>query len=346
MLNMQRRFGVLAIGVIAASLASGLAGVALGAEVNVYSSRHYDTDKKLVEVFSQRTGIKVNVVEGDIGPLLQRLQSEGRNSPADLLITADVGNLWRAEQAGVLQGVESSVLDAAVPEKLREPNGHWYAISLRARVIMYHKDRVKPSELSTYEALAEPKWKGRILVRSSSQVYNQSLLASMIAADGVAKTEAWAKDLVANFARPPKGGDTDQIKAVAAGEGDIAIANTYYLGRLKASSKPEDRAVADKIGVFFPNQDGRGVHVNISGAGVTKFAPNRDNAVKLLEFLVTPEAQQILAEGNHEYPVRDDVARSATVLTFGEFKADSINLSLLGKYNAEAVKIADRAGWR
>lgn len=344
--KLRKGLNVFEVGMIIASLSIGLASGARGADVNVYSSRHYDTDKKLVELFTQQTGIKVNVVEGDIGPLLQRLQSEGRNSPADLLITADVGNLWRADQAGVLQSVKSALLEATVPEKLRDPNGHWYALSLRARVIMYHKDRVKPSELSTYEALADPKWKGKILVRSSSQVYNQSLLASMIAADGVEKTEAWAKGLVANFARPPKGGDTDQIKAVAAGEGDIAIANTYYLGRLKASSKPEDRAVAAQIGVFFPNQSGRGAHVNVSGAGVTGFAPNRDNAVKLLEFLVTPEAQQILAEGNHEYPIRGDVARSATVLSFGEFKADSINLALLGKYNADAVKIADRAGWR
>ncbi len=341
-----RRLKVFGIGVLVAGLAIGFARGAGAAEVNVYSSRHYDTDKKLVELFTQRTGVKVNVVEGDIGPLLQRLQSEGRNSPADLLITADVGNLWRAEQAGVLQSVKSASLDETIPEKLRDPSGHWYGLSLRARVIMYHKDRVKPSELSTYEALADPKWKGRILVRSSNHVYNQSLLASLVAAEGVDMAEAWAKGLVANFARPPKGGDTDQIKAVAAGEGDIAIANTYYLGRLKASGKPEDRALAEKIGVYYPNQNGRGAHVNISGAGVTKFAPNRDSAVNLLEFLVTLEAQQIFAEGNHEYPVRDDVAKSATVLSFGGFKADAVNLALLGKYNADAVKIADRAGWR
>jgi iron(III) transport system substrate-binding protein len=330
---------------------AALATTGLAQEVNVYSSRHYDADKKLFELFTKQSGVKVNVVEGDIGPLLQRLRSEGRNSPADLLITADVGNLWRAQEAELLQPVKSAALEEVIAERLRDPAGHWFALSMRSRVIMYHKDRVKPEELSTYEALADAKWKGRILVRSSSNVYNQSLLAAMIAANGVEATEAWAKGLAANFARPPKGGDTDQIKALAAGEGDIAIANTYYLGRLVASDKAEDRAIAEKIGVFFPNQTGpnpagRGAHVNISGAGVTKYAPNRDNGVKLLEFLVTPEAQKIFAEGNHEYPVREGVARSAVIVGFGAFKGDSVGLSQLGRHNAEAVKIADRAGWR
>lgn len=315
-------------------------------EVNVYSSRHYDADKRLFEAFTKETGIKINVVEADIGPLIERLQREGANSRADLLITADAGNLWRAEQAGLFQPVRSETLEKAIPARLRSPEGQWFALSERARVIMYNRERVKPQDLATYEALAEPKWKGKVLVRSSSNVYNQSLVSAMIAAEGVEKTEDWAKGLVANMARPPQGGDADQIKALAAGEGDVAIVNTYYLGRMLASSKQDEREVAAKVGVFFPNQNGRGAHVNISGAGVTKHAPNRDNALKLLEFLLTPEAQQVFAEGNHEYPVLEGVAESATAKSWGPFKADPLPIAQLGKNIPEAVKIMDRAGWR
>jgi iron(III) transport system substrate-binding protein len=330
-------------------LVAGLWAMAVRAsaqEVNVYSARHYKSDQVLFDSFTRQTGIKINVIEGDVGPLLQRLQSEGRNSPADLFITADAGNLWRAQEADVLQPVKSAALDETIPHNMREPDGHWFGLSQRARVLVYNKDRVKPSDLSTYEDLADPKWKGRILVRSSNHVYNQSLLASIIAADGPEKAEAWARGIAANLARPPKGGDTDQIKAVAAGEGDVAISNTYYFARLAASDKPEDQALVSKLGIFFPNQSGRGTHVNISGAGVTKHAPHRDNAIKLLEFLVTPEAQQVFAEGNNEYPVRSGVAASAVVNSWGTFKGDPLNASVLGKHQAEAVRIADRAGWR
>ncbi|MEE8227780.1 MAG: extracellular solute-binding protein, partial [Kiloniellales bacterium] len=235
---------------------------------------------------------------------------------------------------------------AAIPASFRESGGHWFGLTMRARVIMYHKDRVKPSELSTYEALSHPKWKGRILIRSSNNIYNQSLVASLLAANGVEATEAWARGVVANMARKPKGGDRDQIRAVGAGEGDIAIANTYYLGRLVASKRPRDRKLTAKIGVFFPNQEGRGAHVNISGAGVTRYARNKANAVRLLEFLVSPEAQKVFAEADYEYPVRSGVAQSAIVSAWGRFKADSLNVGKLSQLNGEAVRLMDRAGWR
>jgi iron(III) transport system substrate-binding protein len=330
-------------------LALGLWAMAVHAsaqEVNVYSARHYKTDDLLFETFTKQTGIKINVIQGDVAPLLQRLQSEGRNSPADLFITADVGNLWRAEEAGVLQPVKSAVLDETIPAHLRDPNGQWFGLSQRARILVYNKDKVKPEEIATYESLADPKWKGRILVRSSNHVYNQSLIASIIAADGPEKAEAWVRGVAANLARPPKGGDTDQIKAVAAGEGDVAISNSYYFARLAGSDKPEDKAVVAKLGVVFPNQNGRGTHVNISGAGVTKYAPHKDSAVKLLEFLVTPEAQKIFAEGNNEYPVRSGVPTTAVVASWGPFKGDPVGAATIGKFQPEAVKIADRSGWR
>ena len=343
---MRRRQFLIGTAVAAAALCAVVDRAVAAEEVNVYSSRHYPSDKILFDTFTRETGIKVNVIESDIGPLMQRLRAEGRNSPADVLITVDAGNLWRAQEAGLFQPVKSAVLEEIVPANLREPSGQWFALSSRARIIVYNKDKVKPSEITSYEDLADPKWKGRVLVRSSNHIYNQSLLASMIAANGAEKTEAWVRGIAANLARPPKGGDTDQIKAVAAGEGDVAIANSYYFARLMASDKPEDKAVVQKLGVIFPNQAGRGTHVNISGAGVVKYAPHRANAVKLLEFLVTPEAQKVFAEANHEYPVRSGVPRADTLTDLGSFKADPINAAELGRHQAEAVRIADRAGWR
>lgn len=334
---------------LAAALAigafTGAAAQAAG-EVNVYTSRHYQADEDLYKRFTEETGIRVNVVQGKANALLERLSREGRNSPADLLVTVDAGNLGRAQNAGLFQPARSDALEAAVPASLREPNGLWYGLTMRARVIMYHRDRVDPKELSTYEALADPKWKGRILIRSSNNIYNQSLVASLIAANGAQEALAWAKGLVANFARKPKGGDRDQIRAVGAGEGDIAIANTYYLGGLAASKDPGDVALVKKIGVFFPNQQGRGAHVNVSGAGVTRYAPHKDEAVRLLEFLVRKDSQAELAQGNYEYPVRRDVPASDIIASWGEFKADKVNVSELGRLNADAVRIMDRAGWR
>jgi iron(III) transport system substrate-binding protein len=338
--------------ILLAGAAIGVAGAIIATparaagEVNVYSSRHYKADRDLYKRFRAKTGIKVNVVQGKANTLFERLKREGRNSPADLLITVDAGNLARAQAAKLFQPVRSPIIDAAVPPAYREPAGHWVGLTMRARVIMYHKDRIKPSQLSTYEFLADPKWKGRILIRSSNNIYNQSLVASLIAARGAEKTLAWAKGLVANMARKPKGGDRDQIRAVGSGEGDIAVSNTYYLGRLTASKKARDKALIKKIGVFFPNQNGRGAHVNISGAGVTRYARHKAEAVKLLEFMVEKESQILFSKANYEYPVRPDVPYSKIVGSWGEFKADEINVSELGNRNAEAVRIMDRAGWR
>jgi iron(III) transport system substrate-binding protein len=336
--------GVLAA-LVGASLLGSAAG-ALAAEVNVYSARHYDTDKSIYTKFTEQTGIKVNIIESKEDELIERIRNEGANSPADVLITVDAGRLSRAQEAGVLQPTRSEVLEKAIPAHLREPNGHWFGLTKRARVLVYNKEVVKPSELSTYEALAEPKWKGRVLIRSSTSVYNQSLAGALLAAHGEKATEEWARGLVANMARRPQGGDTDQIKAVAAGEGDVAVSNTYYFARLASSSKPEDRAVAEKLGVFFPNQSDRGTHVNISGIGVVKTAPNKDAAVKFIEYLVSPEAQKIFAEGNFEYPVVKGVEVAPILMTWGEFKEDALNAAEFGRNNAEALKIMDRAGWR
>jgi iron(III) transport system substrate-binding protein len=314
-------------------------------EVNVYSARQEALIKPLMDRFTEETGIRVNIVSARADALLQRLQSEGRNTPADVLITVDAGNLRSAVEAGVLQPIRSATLEAAIPESYRDPEGQWYGLSMRARPIMYVKGKVDPANLSTYEDLADPRWRGRICVRSSSNVYNQSMTASMIIAHGEEATEAWARGLVANMARPPQGGDRDQIRAAAAGQCDIATANTYYLGQMH-NGDDADRRAAAAIGVFWPNQGDRGVHVNVSGAGVTAHARNHDNAVRLLEFMASDEAQEWYAEANQEYPVKPDVPWSKTLTGFGEFKADSVNLGLLGTHNPVAVRLMDRAGWR
>ncbi len=318
----------------------------LADEVNVYSARKEALIKPLLERFSNETGIQVNLVTGKADALLQRLRSENRNSPADLLITTDAGRLYRAKAAGVLQAVESEILQASIPASYRDPENHWFGLSIRARTIVYAKERVKPEELSSYEALTDSRWKNRLCIRSSGNIYNQSLTASMLVADGALKTEHWAKGLVKNFARPPQGGDRDQIKAAAAGQCDIALANTYYLGTMIHSKNAEEREAAGKMAIFWPNQAGRGVHVNVSGAAVTAAAPHRENAIRLLEFLAGDEAQRWYAASNHEYPVNPDVGWSETLKSWGTFKTDSINLSLLGELNPEAVKIMDRAGWK
>jgi iron(III) transport system substrate-binding protein len=319
-------------------------------EVNLYSARQENLIKPLLERFTEATGTKVNLVTGKADALLQRLQSEGANSPADLLLTVDAGNLHRAKAAGLTQAVTSSTLDAAVPATYRDPEGHWVGLSLRARPIMYAKDRVDPSTLSTYEALTDEQWDDRICIRSSSNVYNQSLVSAIIAANGVEATEEWAKGMVENMARPPQGGDRDQIKAVAAGQCDIAIANTYYLAGMLKSDDPGELEPAEKVAVFWPNQpgvgDGRGTHVNISGAAVLQSAKNKDAAIALMEFLVNPESQAWYAETNGEYPVLDSVEPSPVLAAWGEFTADDLSLAELGERNAEAVKLMDRAGWK
>ncbi|NJL89824.1 MAG: Fe(3+) ABC transporter substrate-binding protein [Coleofasciculaceae cyanobacterium SM2_1_6] len=314
--------------------------------VNLYSSRHYDTDNALYENFTRSTGIRVNLVEAEANQLIERIRREGRNSPADILMTVDAGTLWRAKEAGLFQAVSSSTLNSAIPANLRDPQGFWFGLSKRARVIMYHKDRVNPSELSTYEDLVNPKWRRRLLSRSSTNVYSQSLTGSILAVQGETKTLEWARGIVANFARNPEGGDTPQILAVAAGAGDIAISNTYYLPRLIRSSKADEREAASKIGVFFPNQGDRGTHVNISGGGVVANAPNREGAIRFLEYLTTPESQRIFADGNNEYPVISGVSPNEVVRGFGEFKEDQLNAATFGANNPEALRIMDRAGWR
>ena len=314
--------------------------------VHLYSARKEALIKPVLDKFTEQTGIEVKLITSKADALLKRLQTEGRNSPADVLLTTDAGRLHRAREAGVLQPIQSDVLAKAVPESYRDEDGYWYGLSLRARPIVYAKDRVKPEQLSTYEALAEPAMKGRVCIRSSNNIYNQSLVASMISTRGEAATEAWAKDLVKNFARPPRGGDRDQIKAVAAGQCDVAVVNTYYLGVMLSGNDADERAAGEKVAVFWPNQDGRGTHVNVSGAGVTAHAKHRDNAIKLIEFLATPEVQSWYARVNHEYPVVDGVESSELLKDWGEFKADNINLTELGRLNADALRLMDRAGWR
>ena len=329
------------------SACSGPGGNDMTTEVvNVYSHRHYEADQELFRYFTEMTGIQVNVQTASADELITRLEAEGESTNVDILITVDAGRLHRAKERGLLQAVSTVTLDANVPSHLRDPDGFWYGLTQRGRVIVYATDRVDPSELSSYEDLADPRWRGRVLVRSSENIYNQSLLASIIASNGEEAAERWAEGIVANMARAPQGGDTDQIKDVAAGVGDVAIVNTYYLGRLLNTDEAADRNLADKVGVFFPNQTGRGTHVNVSGAGVTAYSPNRENAIRLLEFLTGEKAQSVFAEANFEYPVKPGVEWAATLSDWGEFVADTLNLSTLGALNARAVMVFDRAGWR
>ena len=313
--------------------------------VNVYSARQEALIKPLVERFTEETGIRVNIVSAQADALLQRLLREGRNTPPDVLLTLDAGNLHGAKEAGVLQAVRSDALEASVPESYRDPDGYWYGLSVRARPILYVKGKVDPAELRSYEDLADPKWRKRICIRSSSNVYNQSMVASMIIANGEESTESWARGLVANMARPPQGGDRDQIRAAAAGQCDIAIANTYYLGQM-LNGDAADRSAAGAIGVVWPNQEDRGVHVNVSGAGMTTHARNAENARRFLEFLAGQAAQQWYADANQEYPVTPGVPVSDTLQEFGPFRADTVNLALLGSHNAAAVRLMDRVNWR
>ncbi|MGH1542508.1 MAG: Fe(3+) ABC transporter substrate-binding protein [Arenicella sp.] len=315
-------------------------------EVNVYSGRKEALIKPALDEFTQKTGIKVNLVTGKSDALLKRLQSEGKASEADLFIAADVGRLHRAKEAGVLQSVDSELLTAKIPQNLRDTENNWFGLTLRARPIFYVKGKVKPEELSSYENLTDEKWQGKVCIRSSSNIYNQSLVASILIANGEQDAQAWLNGFVKNFARSPAGGDTDQLRAAAAGECDVAIANTYYYGRLANSSKAEDKAVADKLGLFWPNQTGRGTHVNVSGAGVTKSAKNKAQAIKLIEFMASPKTQMWYAEVNNEYPVVESVEASSTLAGWGAFKSDEVALSQLGESNRTAVLMMDKAGWK
>jgi iron(III) transport system substrate-binding protein len=317
-----------------------------GGVVNVYSHRHYDIDRQLFDRFTEQTGIQVNVVSASADELITRLETEGASSPADVLITVDAGRLHRAKERGLLQRIESATLAENVPERFRDPEGYWYGLTMRARVLVYARDRVDPAEIATYESLADPRWRGRVLVRSSDNVYNQSQLAAMIDALGEDAALRWAEGVARNMARAPSGGDTDQVKAVAAGVGDVAISNTYYVAKLAESADPEEQRVYQQLGVVFPNQADRGTHVNVSGAGVTANAPNRDNAVRLLEFLSADEAQRLWAEGNQEYPVKPGIEHSAILQSWGDFRPESLDLGRLGELNSRAVMLFDRARWR
>ena len=313
--------------------------------VHVYSHRHYEADRQLYEQFTEETGIKVEVVEAGADELIQRLSAEGEASPADLLITVDAWWLHRAQEMDLLQPIESDVLADRIPDNLREENGYWFGLTKRARVVAHHTDRVSPDELSTYQDLASPKWRDRIAVRSSSNIYNISLLSSALAHYGEDAAREWAGGIVENMARRPQGNDRDQLRAVAAGLADIAIVNTYYIALMRNSNDPAEREVGESVRVFFPNQETTGAHVNVSGAGVTTSADNRAGAVRLIEFLTSETAQEVFAQANYEYPVRDDVPAADSVAAFGEFTEDDLPLSELGAHSRQATRIFDEVGW-
>ncbi|MBI4490478.1 MAG: Fe(3+) ABC transporter substrate-binding protein [Deltaproteobacteria bacterium] len=315
--------------------------------LNLYTARHYATDEALYTDFTKATGIKINRIEGGEDALFERIKAEGPGSPADVFLTVDVARLWRADQAGIFAPVRSAALDKRIPATYRDPEGKWFGFSARARVIAYDKSKVKPGELARYEELANPKWKGQICTRSSSHPYNLSLITSMLIHLGEAKALEWARGVTANLARPPRGGDTDQLRAVAVGECANAISNHYYYVRLMRSAKPEDRAVVEKVALVWPNQGDRGTHVNISGGGMLKRAPNRDAAVKFLEYLASDAAQNYFANGNNEWPTVEGVKLANPELeSLGKFKADALPLANLGRTQAEAQRIADQVGWK
>ena len=332
---------------LAAALAAAAPAVAQDKVLNLYSSRHYQTDEALYANFTKLTGIRINRIEAGEDALIERIRSEGARSPADVLVTVDAGRLWRAEQAGLFQPVKSAALEARIPASLREAAGHWFGFSMRARVIAFNKAKVKPEELGSYEDLADPKWKGRVCMRSSSNIYNLSLMGALIDHLGEAKAESWARSVRGNLARDPKGGDTDQLKAVAAGECDVTISNQYYYARLARSAKADERLVAERVGVVFPNQASWGTHINISGAGVLKYAPNRDAAIRFLEYLASDEAQRYFADGNNEWPVVAQVKVDNPVLNaFGEFRRDALNVAVLGRNQPASQKLYDRVAWK
>ncbi len=315
--------------------------------LNLYTARHYSTDEALYSNFTRQTGIKVNRIEGGEDALFERIKAEGANSPADVFLTVDAGRIWRAEQAGIFAPVKSSVLESRIPAAYRDPRGEWFGFSARARLIAYNKALVKPGEIRSYEELADPKWKGKVCVRSSNHPYQLSLMAGMVSHLGEARAEQWVKGLKDNLARAPQGGDTDQLKAVAAGECAVALSNQYYLVRLLRSEKAEERQMAAKLGVLWPNQDNRGVSMNISGGGMLKNAPHKEAAVKFLEYLASDEAQSYFANGNNEWPVVATLKlNNPTLESLGKFKADTLSVAELGKNQPVAQKIADRAGYK
>jgi iron(III) transport system substrate-binding protein len=317
-----------------------------GDQLNIYSSRHYDTDLELFSRFTEETGIRINLIEGGSDELIERIKNEGINSPADIVITVDAGRLWRAKEADVLQTLSSDVLNDRIPVELRDPEGYWFGFSQRVRGIIYNKERVDQTELRGYWELADSEWNGRICIRSSNNIYNQSLVASLIETHGLEQAESWAQNLVSNFARNPQGGDTDQIRAVASGLCDVALANSYYLARLIGSAFSGDREVAGRVGIYFPPAEFGGAHVNISGAGLAAHSPNEEHAIRFLEFLTMPEAQNIFAGANYEFPVVHDAEVPEILRDFGDFDSDAVNVSAYGINNPDAIRLMDRVGWR
>ena len=317
-------------------------------EVNLYSQRHYSVDELQYKNFTEKTGIKVNVVKANADQLIERLKNEGENSPADLFVTVDAGKLYNARESGVLQKIPTEAINKNIREDILDVESYWVPITFRSRIIVYSNDRVNKSDLTTYEDLANSKWKNRILVRSSSNAYNQALMSSLVANLGPEDTEKWSSAIVSNFARDPKGSDRDQVKAIAAGQGDLAIVNSYYIGLLLASDKEEEINAGKSVSVFFPNQGegDRGSHINISGLGLTKNSPNRENAIKLIEYLTSEEAQMVYVNNSYEYPANSLVQPSKIVRGWGEFKIDKLNLNALGEYRPEAIKIFDKTGWK
>jgi iron(III) transport system substrate-binding protein len=340
----------IAAAVFAIAAASGVAHAQENV-LNLYSARHYQTDEQLYSNFTKQTGIKINRIEADDNALLERLKNEGKNSPADVILMVDAARLWRAQIDGLFQPVKSKVLDSRIPANLRGKDdgkgSEWYGFSTRGRIIVYNKANVKPEDVATYESLADAKNKGKVCTRSGSHPYMLSMIGSMIERNGEAATEKWAQGMVNNFARPPRGGDTDQIKGVATGECGVAVANSYYYVRLLRSTKPEDKELMTKVGFVWPNQNTSGTHLNISGGGVAKNAPHREAAVKFLEYLASDEAQAYFANGNNEWPVVSTaVAKNPTLEEMGKFKAENISIATIGKNQIAAQRILDRVGYK
>ena len=314
--------------------------------VNLYTARHYDTDAALYERFTEQTGIRVNIIEGNADQLIARMTSEGTASPADLFVTADAGALWRAQNADLLQPTTSETLNGAIPANLRDPEGRWFGLSRRARIVAYDSTKVQPGDIDSYEEIASPRFRGKLCVLSADSVYNLSLVGALIEAWGPEKTAEWTRGVVANMARPPEGGDRDQIRAVNAGVCEIALTNSYYYIRFANGDDAADREVTRKVKLAFPSLDGQGAHVNISGGGVAANAPNRENAVRLLEFLASPDAQTRVSAGNNEYPANPNVPAPAPTDAYADFAAHPMSVTIYGRRQTEAQSLMSAAGWR
>ncbi|MFC7063317.1 Fe(3+) ABC transporter substrate-binding protein [Halobacillus seohaensis] len=329
----------------ASSDSNGEGKVATG-EINLYTGRHYDTDQDLYDKFTEQTGIGVNVIEGKDDELIARMEREGKASEADLLITADAGRLHRAKTQELLQEVDSEVLSENIPDNLRDENNEWFGLTKRARIIAYNKETVNPEDINNYADLTKDDWSDKVLIRSSQNIYNQSLVASLIALDGEEEAKEWSQGIVDNMARDPKGGDRDQAKAIAAGEGDVAVMNTYYLGKMLNSEDEQEVDVAKQLGVIFPDQQGNGTHINISGIGMAASSQNTEEAQKFMEFLTEEESQKQFAEANYEYPVNPNVEPTEILKEWGEFEEQDLNLSELGENNKNAIKLMNEVGWK